>query len=203
MKDQLKSKQPQNSSFEVLLQGVEDPYIPAKSQVVEYIAGKLNNYLRGFETDQPMLTFLNAALLELLYSLMSMFINNDTMKKAISSLKLLKIDTSDTSLYKKDAVEVAMGTKMHIRELKKQPNFKKSTLLKFYKETCGFLPAITSHMTEKSLINYQIVRLASCMDPVYIANENTVENCTLKFSKLVEKLVYLKRITSKEDEIDP
>ena len=35
------------------------------------------------------------------------------------------------------------------------------------------------------------------MDPVYIANENTVENCTLKFSKLVEKLVYLKRITSK------
>ena len=138
MKDQLKSKQPQNSSFEVLLQGVEDPYIPAKSQVVEYIAGKLNNYLRGFETDQPMLTFLNAALLELLYSLMSMFINNDTMKKAISSLKLLKIDTSDTSLYKKDAVEVAMGAKMHIRELKKQPNFKKSTLLKFYKETMWF-----------------------------------------------------------------
>ena len=35
------------------------------------------------------------------------------------------------------------------------------------------------------------------MDPVYIANENTVENCTLQFSKLVEKLVYLKRITSK------
>ena len=37
------------------------------------------------------------------------------------------------------------------------------------------------------------------MDPVYIANENTVENCTLKFSKLVEKLVYLKRITSGDD----
>ena len=35
------------------------------------------------------------------------------------------------------------------------------------------------------------------MDPVYIANENTVENCTLKFSKLVEKLVYLKRIAYK------
>ena len=34
------------------------------------------------------------------------------------------------------------------------------------------------------------------MDPLYIANENTVENCTLKFSKLVEKLMYLKRINS-------
>ena len=128
---------------------------------------------------------------------MSMFINNDTMKNKTYSLKLFKIDTSDTSLYKQDAVEVGMGAKMHNRELKKQPNFKRSTLLKFYKETCGFLAAITSHMIEKSLINYQIVCSASCMDPVYIANENAVENCTLKFSKVVEKFVYLKRITSK------
>ena len=80
---------------------------------------------------------------------MSMFINNDTMKKATSSLKLLKINTSHISLYKQDAVEVGMGAKMHIRELKKQPNFKKSTLLKFYKEICGFLTAITYHMIEK------------------------------------------------------
>ena len=94
---------------------------------------------------------------------MSMFVNNATMKKATSSLKLLKIDTSDTILYKQDAIKVAMGAKMNIRELKKQPYFKKSILLKFYKETCGFLAAITSHMIEKSLINYQIVCLASCM----------------------------------------
>ena len=39
--------------------------------------------------------------------------------------------------------------------------------------------------------------MASCIDPVYIANENTVENYTLKFSRLVEELVYFKRITCK------
>ena len=38
------------------------------------------------------------------------------------------------------------------------------------------------------------------MDPVYNDNENTVENCTIKFLKLVETLVYLKRITSKVGE---
>ena len=197
LKDQPKSKQPQSSSFQILLQAVEDPYIPAKLKVVEYVAGKSNKYLCGFQTDQPMVPFLNGTLLELLYSLMSMFINNDTMKKATSSLKLLKIDTRDTSLCKQDAVEVGVGATMHIQELKKQPNFKKSTLLKFYKETCGFITAITSQMIEKSPINYHIVCLASCMYPVYIANENTVENSTLKFSKLVEKLVYPKKITSK------
>ena len=52
-------------------------------------------------------------------------------------------------------------------------------------------------MIEKSPINYQIAHLASCMDPVYATNENAVESCTLKFSKLVEKLRYLKKITSK------
>ena len=124
-----------------------------------------------YQTDQPMVPFFNGTLLELLYSLISMFINNDTMKNATSSLKLLKIDTSDTSLYKQDAVEVDMGAKMRIRELKKQRNFKKSTLLKFYKETCGFLAAITSNMIKKSPINYQIVCLVSCMDPVYIATQ--------------------------------
>ena len=85
-----------------------------------------------------------------------------------------------------------MGAKMHIQESKKQPNFKKLTLLKFYKETCGFLAALASYVIEKSPINYQIMCLGSFMDPVYIANENTAENCTLQFSKLIEKLVYLK-----------
>ena len=61
-----------------------------------------------------MVLFLNGTLLELLYSLMSMLLNNDTMKEATSSLKLLKIDTSDASLYKQDAVEVGMDAKMHI-----------------------------------------------------------------------------------------
>ena len=65
-------------------------------------------------------------------------------------------------------------------ELKKQPNFKKSTSLKFYKET-WFSSSYNSHIIEKSPINYQIVPLAPCMNPEYIANENAVENCTLKF----------------------
>ena len=101
-----------------------------------------------------MVSFLNGILLELIYSLMSMFINNDTMKKATYFLKLLKIDTSDTSLYKQDAVEVGMGAKMHIRQLKKPPNFKKPALLKFFKETSDFLATITFHVIDKSPINY-------------------------------------------------
>ena len=57
LKDQPKSKQPQSSLFQILLQALEDPCIPAKLKVVEYVAGKLNKQLCGFETDQPMVPF--------------------------------------------------------------------------------------------------------------------------------------------------
>ena len=80
---------------------------------------------------------------------MSMFINNDTMKKATSPFKIIENRYQWLSFYKQDAFEVGMGAKVHIRELKKQPNFKKSTLLKFLKEACGFLAAITSHTIKK------------------------------------------------------
>ena len=83
LKVQPKSKQSQSSSFQILLPAVENLHIPAKLKVTENIVGKLNKYLCGFQTDQPMVPFLNGTLLELLHSLMSMFINNDTMKNIL------------------------------------------------------------------------------------------------------------------------
>ena len=59
--------------------------------------------------------------LELLDSVMRKFVTNNTMKK-LTSLKLLKINTSDKRLHKQVAVEVGMEAEMLIRESKKQLN---------------------------------------------------------------------------------
>lgn len=59
--------------------------------------------------------------LELLDSVMRKFVTNNTMKK-VTSLKLLKINTSDKRLHKQVAVEVGMEAEMLIRESKKQLN---------------------------------------------------------------------------------
>lgn len=59
--------------------------------------------------------------LELLDSVMRKFVTNNTMKK-VTSLKLLKINTSDKRLHKQVAVEVGMEAEMLIRESKKQVN---------------------------------------------------------------------------------
>ena len=82
-----------------------------------------------------------------------------------------------------------MGVKIHIRDLKRQPNFKKPTLLKLYKETwfscCYNIPH------DRKITHYLPDCPVSFMYGSSMGPENTIENCKLKFSKLVEKLVYL------------
>lgn len=68
-----------------------------------------------------MVSFVDEMSLELLDSVMRKFVTNNTMKK-VTSLKLLKINTSDKRLHKQVAVEVGMEAEMLIRESKKQLN---------------------------------------------------------------------------------
>ena len=68
-----KSQQPQGKSFKVLQDAVKDPLIPAKLKLVEFIASKLNRFLTGFQTDQPMVPFLHDVLKEILTTIMKMF----------------------------------------------------------------------------------------------------------------------------------
>ena len=76
------SKRPQGKSFTLLQESIKDPLLKAKFKFVEFIAEKLNTFLCGFQTDQPMVPFLCDTLKELLLSLMNMFILNQTMLKA-------------------------------------------------------------------------------------------------------------------------
>ena len=52
-----KSKQPKGKRYDCLVAALKDPLIRAKFKLVEYIAAKLNSFLRGFQTDQPMVPF--------------------------------------------------------------------------------------------------------------------------------------------------
>ena len=64
------------------------------------MSSKLNEFLRGFQTDQPMVPFLAETLKTLLRSFMHMFILKNVMLKADTQIKLLKIDVTDKSVYK-------------------------------------------------------------------------------------------------------
>ena len=163
-------------SFTLLHESIKDPLLQAKFKFVEFIAEKLNKFLRGFQTEQPTVPFLCETLKELLLSLMNMFILNQTMLKADTLIKVLNIDTTDILLHRSPSnVDIGMAAKLHLREYKQKPNYIECTVTKFQKEVCQFLIGLTVHMTQKCPLNYVIVRCASSLNPNVIAVRDTYE----------------------------
>ena len=96
-----------------------------------------------------------------------MFILNDTIKKADTTLKLMKIDTNDVNLHKScNLIQIGTAAKLHI--YKKSRNFKESTLRRFYKEVCMLFASLTSHFMEKSPLKYFIVCCSSYFNPIVL-----------------------------------
>ena len=96
--------------------------------------------MRGHQTDQSMVPFLCHSLKEISTSLLQMFILNDTIKRADTTLKLMKIDTNDVNLQKSyDLIQIGTAAKLDVVSYKKSTDFKQSTLPRFYKEFCMLL----------------------------------------------------------------
>ena len=138
--------------------------------------------------DQTMVPFLWSSLKEILTSILQMFILNDRIKKADTTLKLMKIVTNDVNLHKPyDLIQIGTAAKLHVANYKKNTDFKESTLQGFYKKAC-MLASLTSHFMEKSPLKRLIVRCSSCFNPVVLADTNKHEVSKKQFDKVMEKL---------------
>ena len=155
-----KSKQPAGKSYPILVTAIEDKLIQAKMKLVEYISSKLNVFLRGFQTDQPMVPFLCEALERLLRLFMSMFILGEVMSNANTLMKLLKVQVTDKGLYKPlNTIDIGLGAKMRVTEYKKSSNFKEGILNEFWKGAQITLSSLVVHFMEKSPLKFPLVRL--------------------------------------------
>ena len=127
-----------------------------------------------------------------------MFISTSAMGEANTRIKLLKIDVTDSSIYKScEANDIGMGAKLYVTQYKKSPAFKESVLQNFWKGVRCTLSALVSHMLEKSPLKYPFARLAACMSPNVLVDRSKKE-LFFRFSEMFEKLVSSERITVKE-----
>ena len=193
-----KSRQPQGKSFTILKDSFNGPLMKMKLKSLEFVS-KLNKFLRRYQMDQPMVPFLCNSLKEILTSLLQMFILNDTIKKANTMLKLMRIDTDDVNLHKPyDLIQIGTAAKLHVADYKKSTEFKESTLRRFYKEVCMLLASLTSHFMEKSPLKHLTVCCSSCFNPIVLADTNKHKVSKKQFSKVMEKLVATGHFKSKE-----
>ena len=71
--------------------------MPAKLQFFGDVAHMLSEFLRGFQTNSPMMPFLCGSLETIICHVMKMFINKDVLNEAVTAFQLIKIKFSETS----------------------------------------------------------------------------------------------------------
>ena len=100
-----------------------------------------------------MVPFLCNFLKEILTSLLQMFILNNTIKKANTTLT--EIDTNDVNLQKPyGLIQIGTAAWLHVANYKKSTDLKESTLRRFYKKVSMLLASLASHFMEKSPLKH-------------------------------------------------
>ena len=103
-----------NKSFIVLKKMIHDPLISAKLKFFEMVSHKLNAFLRGFQTDSPMVPFFADVLGGIVRDLLERIILKDVLRKATNLHQLVQIDPSDKNI-RKSAADIDIGFAANIK----------------------------------------------------------------------------------------
>ena len=187
-----KSNQPKNKSYERLTQCVNDKLIPLKLLFFKEIAGILNNFLRPFQTENPMVPFLSDAYEDLLRKLMKMFLLRSHVDAAQTPRALIKVDV------KKKDVQLPLNQLRLPTSVKAAISSSSCSADKkdrFRKDCVSFLIGVIEKLKEQLPITSLIVRASSCLSPENLLNQ---ELSILNFERLVDKIYKLKYISATE-----
>ena len=122
-------------------------------KLIEYLFSKVNEFLRDFQTDQPIVPFLAETLETLIMSFMNMFILKNVMDKTDTLMILLKVDVKDKNLYK---------TLGHNRcrnggSLQEVNKFKETTLKSFLNGVHITMSILVQHILENFSLKYRVL----------------------------------------------
>ena len=102
---------------------IHDPLISAKLKFFEMVSHKLNSFLRGFQTDSPMVLFFADVLGGIVHDLLERIILKDVLRKATNLYQLVQIDPSDKNIRKSAAdIDIAFAANIKVEESNLNPN---------------------------------------------------------------------------------
>jgi len=187
-----KSYRPKNGSYETLVKHHLDKYVPLKMQFFQDIASTLRSFLVVFQTDKPMVPFLEKSLVGVLQSLMRTIIKPEVLEKANTSLKLVKLDvTKSENTLPAELIKLPTATKSKLAEM---PNDQRKRAFK--SNSKSMLVALILKIQERCPLRYAIARFASSLSPENILNKRDL--CVRFYEKLCDRLYESSWLGSKD-----
>ena len=189
-----KSKCPKNVSNEKLVMHHLDKYVPLKMQFFQDVASHLNCFVEVFQTNNPMVPFLEKSLVDVFQLLLKMVVKPEVLKETGTSLKLVNLDLSKSSnLVPCELIKLPTARKalLSSTSFTNDPN-KRS----FNKDCKSMIVSMISKLQERSSLKYGLARFASSLSP-----ENMINNLNRSvdfFDKIVDGLYKGAWISSKQ-----
>ena len=121
------------------------------------VAFQLKGFLQLFQTNHPLVPFLEHRLVDVLHTLMKMVVKPDLLDQANSSLKLSKLDLSSSENLLCELMKLPTATKSSLRSAD-LPNEKKRSFLKNAKQ---MIVVLVQKVQERCPLKYQVVHLRS------------------------------------------
>lgn len=153
------------------------------------------NFLTIFQSDAPMLPFLNEILTSLMRSLMTKIVRPEVIQSATTSLAICNIDVMIKDNLK-DATSIDIGTAA-LLEVNKAMQISSTTpqlRKQFYRECRLFIVSAILKLQEKNPLKYKFVRNCSSLSPSLVVND--ADDAKRRFRHMTLQLHSLKRISS-------
>ena len=174
---------------------LEDVLTEAKLHFFSFIAGKLQPFLKKYQTENPMMVYIYRDLKLLSKNLLQLVVKSDILAKAKSGKQLREINLSnEDNLRSLKDIDMGFAAETEIKKLRHQDTGTKTQLKEFHEGCRVFVTSILSKLFERSPLGSDILRLFGVIDLNNISSlpKQSLQN-TMK--KLLCVLVELKIIS--------
>ena len=146
----------------------KDHLIPIKLRFFKSVAAKLKAFLKEFQTDFPMLPFLEESSDSLLRGLMKPFARQAALDEATTPFKLSKIDINkQENLLPMEKVKLGVGVETALKDAVTASKIPDAKVIQFKKDAVSMLSAVVSNLQENCPLRYTVVRMASCLSKYF------------------------------------
>ena len=184
---------PTSKSFATVKLACRDAFMPARLMFFESVARQFEMFLVRYQSDKPLVPFLDADLSLLLRGLCRRFLKESVLETATTSALLSKIDVTDKKGHVcNPKIDTGFSAAKALKDLGVAKKCSDLGRMTFRDDCKKALVASTQKLLLKSPIKYAMTRYLTCLDPRQMVSDSN--GCVDNFKRVLHKLVDLHHV---------
>ena len=191
---------PKTKSFASVQQTVNDRLFEVKGKVFISVGNEIEEFLRKYQTDAPVLPIMITDLYFLVRQLMKRFVKSGKMNYISSIDDLLRIDFENSENHKETSkIQIGFAASESLTSVRKKFKISDLDVFRFRSACLDFFMATTKKILEKSPVRYRLARNLVCLHPDLIKQDE--EKIINHFTICLKELTSAGRLPSEKADL--